>query len=205
MKMNKIKIALSCAVILFLIGGITTVIGFEIISPKPLPSRPTATIQMKFDPQSLTMKRGESKEITVILDCCSLRNEELGKIETVEIGMLVNGFTNTARIPGITTKFNQEYLTLKINQTAYLNLTISVDNTAEFGTHSLSIGLYNTNNTQDIYVYSQTLYSTNLINLTIIDIIPTAMPKTPAFDAFSVILALLAVPIIKRKVPTHFF
>ncbi len=198
------------------------IIGLAVIHPQP--PKPMATVQMKFDPQSLTMERGESKVITVILDCCLLSkmgnipDEELGKIETVKIGMLASGYPNTARLPGITTKFNQEYLTLKINQTTYLNLTVSVDNTAGFGTYPLFIDLYNNNSTPDMYVASQSHYLGNYINLTITGTglaaenatttmnpnalqttIPTEIPKTPAFDVLSVILALLVVLIIKRN------
>ena len=70
-----------------------------------------------------------------------------------------------------------------------------------------------------MYVASQSHYLGNYINLTIIGTglaaagtatttvnptalkttIPTAIPKTPAFDALSVILALMAVLIIKRN------
>jgi hypothetical protein len=224
MKINKIIIVLFCAIILLLIGsGITTIIGLAVIHPQP--PKPMATVQMKFVPQSLTMERGESKVITVILDCCLLSkvgnipDEELGKIETVKIGMLASGYPNTARLPGITTKFNQEFLTLKINQTTYLNLTVSVDDTAKPGTYPLFIDLYNNNSTPDMYVASQSHYLGNYINLTIIGTglaaaetttitvnpnalqttIPTEIPKTPAFDSLSAILALLAVLIIKRN------
>jgi hypothetical protein len=220
MKINKIIIVLFCAIILLLFGGgITTIIGLAIVHPQP--PKPMATVQMKFVPQSLTMERGESKVITVILDCCLLSkvgnipDEELGKIETVKIGMLASGYPNTARLPGITTKFDQEYLTLKLNQTTYLNLTVSVDNAAEPGTYPLFVDLYNNNSTPDMYVASQSHYLGNFINLTIIgtglaasetatttanpNALQTTVPKTPAFDALSVILALLVVLIIKRN------
>ncbi len=142
----------------------------------PVP-KPVATVQMEFEPPSLTMKRGESKVITVVLNCCSLSkwgnatDEDLGKIKSVEIGMLVNACTKTGKLEGVAAKFDPEYLTLKMNQTSYSNLTVSVNNTAEFGTCPLFINLYDTNSTPDTYVDSQTLYAggANFVYFAIID------------------------------------
>ncbi len=141
----------------------------------PVP-KPVATVQMEFEP--LTMKRGESKVISVKLNCCSLSkwgnisDEELGKIKTVKIGMSLSACTKTGKLPeGVTAKFDPKYLTLKINQTSYSNLTVSVNNTAEFGTCPLFINLYDNNSTPDMYVDSQTPYpgGANFVYFTIID------------------------------------
>lgn len=151
-------------------SNITTVIR-RLPVPKPL-----ATVQMEFEP--LTMKRGESKVITVILNCCLLSkwgnipDEELGKIKTVKIGMSVSACTKTGKLPeGVTAKFNPEYLTLKLNQTTFSNLTVSVNNTAEFGTCPLYINLYDNNSTPDMYIDSHTPYpgGANFVYFTIID------------------------------------
>ncbi len=231
MKINKIKIVLSCAVILlFVWGGIavsTTTSTESNITPVIRilpPPKPVATVQMEFEPTSLTMKRGESKVITIILNCCVLSkfgivpDEELGKIKTVKIALSVGSCIETGKLQeGVAAKFNPEYLTLKLNQTAYSNLTVSVNNTAESGTCPLYINLYDNNSTPDMYVSSITPYygGSNNVNFTIIDTglpvaetaaatsnltaLQTAIPKTSAFEAFSAIAALLVVLLIKRK------
>ncbi len=171
--------------------------------PTALPPKPEATVLMKFEPVLLSMKRGESKVITITLDWYSLQkmgnitDEELEKIKTVKIKLGVVGMTpsdqyyemNRKMPPSdnltfaknicyskwglpkeITAKFNPENLTLKRNQTAYSNLTVSVNNTAYFEKCILRINLYNDNSTPDMYVgWDPGSRGTQVINLTVID------------------------------------